>query len=87
MKQEEDHGDDQTSYRAPVMIKINSSLQHLHTDLMQHWFVITYMRQITDVCDPPMSWSHTIIGATLVAGWDNFSYLNLFTHFYFPKPL
>ena len=55
MKQEEDHGDDQTSYRAPVMIKINSSLQHLDTDLMQHWFVITYMRQITDVCDPPMS--------------------------------
>jgi hypothetical protein len=53
MKQEEDHGDDQTSYLAPVMIKINSSLQHLRIDLMQHQFVTTYLRQITDVCDPP----------------------------------
>ena len=53
MKQEEDHGGDQTSYFTPVMIKINSSLHFLQIDLMQHWFVKTYLRQITDVCDPP----------------------------------
>ncbi len=54
MKQEEDHGDDQTSYFTPVMIKINSSLHYLQIDLIQHWFVKTYLRQITDVCDPPI---------------------------------
>jgi hypothetical protein len=54
MKSEEDKREDDTSLLVPVTIKINSSLQHLRTDLMQHWFVKTYLRQITNF-DPPRS--------------------------------
>jgi hypothetical protein len=52
MKDEEDQREDHTSIYIPVHFKINSSIQHLRTDLMQHWFVTTYLRQITNF-DPP----------------------------------
>jgi hypothetical protein len=53
MKSDEDSGDSATFTFSPVQFKVNSSIQHLRSDLMQHWFVKTYMRRITDVCDPP----------------------------------
>jgi hypothetical protein len=55
MKRDDDPGDSHTSDFTPDKIKIDSSIQHLRSDLMQHGFVKTYLRQITDVCDPPVS--------------------------------
>lgn len=53
MKHDEEPGDSENFTFTPVRFKVNSSIQHLQSDLMQHWFVKTYMRQIKDVCAPP----------------------------------
>jgi len=60
MKHNEEAGNSENCLFTPVQFKVNSSIQHLRFDLMQHWFVKTYMRQIKDVCAPPKCWKNPV---------------------------